>query len=105
MTHTSGFSGNRLSSAPLLRGEVKCTAESNFEKTTRTFSHTHLEMASQEDIASGRWVHRWLTFITLLVCFSAQASAQMVRPRPLVNRLVALARRRIFTTPPLAERV
>lgn len=67
--------------------------------------HTHSEMASQEDIASGRWVHRWLTFITLLVCFSAQASAQMVRPRPLVNRLVALARRRIFTTPPLAERV
>lgn len=93
MTHTSGFSGNGPlfgSSAPR-RSEVPLPSPT-LKKQHRLSPHTHSEMASQEGIASGRWVHRWLTFIALLVCFSAQASAQMVRPRPLVNRLVALAR-------------
>ena len=49
----------------------------------------HFEMARRGGDASRRWVHRWLSLITLLTCLSVQVSAQMVRTRPLVNRLVA----------------
>lgn len=49
----------------------------------------HSEMARRGGDASRRWVHRWLSLITLLTCLSVQVSAQMVRTRPLVNRLVA----------------
>ena len=78
------FAAQKRSENKNKMAEIKKSISNNVDS-----SLLHSEMARREGDASRRWVHRWLSLITLLTCLSVQVSAQMVRTRPLVNRLVA----------------